>query len=1245
VRRTARAIAALAVMLLAVVAAPRLALDYAPRGASSEIVASIHFATATAGDPVDVTNRWVIPMEAAIRSLGDVTATRGEVGGDGATIVVRFRRGIDAELKAARLLSELAPLRAKLPENASIDVWPSADSGSRPSAIFAISAPDVSRVAERVADALRATAGVREVEAFGATRDVVDVRAFAEAPGLGAEILRALSPRVIGHSPFAGREVSVVSAAQASRVRDVRIGGQRLDAIAAIRERAEEPRMVARVEGRGAVVLQIVRDDDVSLFAFDRGVRATLHAANVKTLELSSDAGELRALLLRSAIAALLAMIVLAFAGARVAGRKGIALAAYVPLAIAVMINICRIFALRVDALGIAAALIAVAGLAPVAAWRMLDDRRAARWPVVVAFLFAILPLVAISLASSALTAVLVVPARVFAVAAIASLIAIVILPRMPHAVEASGRGERRLMRASFAIVLAAVATATFLLSWFGRNLDPREAQQVPNRDRLFVRLSMPAGTPLAPTINALAQVERSMRGIDGFTRIWSYASAGRGTVVADVAGRFQRQEAFDLLQLRVRAAMPFPRAMVRIDRAFDRGASAREDALEEKPEADDRGYVYRVLLKGPDANALRRTLDQIVTRLGRLTFHRDSIVAAWPAATTQITLVPRPGVTPAIAAQLARQLSTRTLPPSPRVLPDGRLLVAADANAPRRDDEVPRAADLFAVPMPQTVESAFEVRAEPVSGRVTRELGRFVMPISIGVPGYSVEAKTDNRKNADRTLSLMSVPAGVVLDRPALGAVTFSIEKLRLFGLAALLPSMMFALAAVVLSSLRRALIALAPALVGIACTSPALLAADAPMDELVLLATAAAACCVTAAATIALVRFRSVAATYRELRRALSVVAVAAIAGGVMLGVAATASAGLGEAWRAPLLAACAVLITGGAPSMLLPSAIESVARRRERVVVPAVWTPAVLEVQNVTKVYASGFRALHRVSFNLQPGIVGLLGPNGAGKTTLLRIVTGLLLPTRGVIRFGGVEVRPSTLAAYRTQIGFLPQEFNAYSGLTAAQFLDYWALERGVSDAAKRRSEVERLLVVARLEKHGGRKLRDFSGGMRQRIGIARAIIGDPPLLVVDEPTTGLDIEARAHFRALISGLAGDRIIILSTHIASDVESTASRLLLLARGRLCWDGSPEALIVRARGRVFEAVVDDHEARQLTRRYRITTRIRQANGIRMRGIVIAGEALPATEVAPTLEEAYLAEIAPASLTRGASFAFVYE
>jgi ABC-2 type transport system ATP-binding protein len=274
-----------------------------------------------------------------------------------------------------------------------------------------------------------------------------------------------------------------------------------------------------------------------------------------------------------------------------------------------------------------------------------------------------------------------------------------------------------------------------------------------------------------------------------------------------------------------------------------------------------------------------------------------------------------------------------------------------------------------------------------------------------------------------------------------------------------------------------------------------------------------------------------------------------------------------------------------------------------------------------------------------------VIGLLGPNGAGKTTLLRILTGLLLPTRGVVRFGGVEVRPETLADYRRRIGFLPQEFNAYAGLTAAQFLDYWALERGMTGASPRAAEVGRLLAIARLETHANRKLRDFSGGMRQRIGIARAMIGDPPLLVVDEPTTGLDIEARAHFRELITTLAKERIIILSTHIASDVEATAARLLLLAGGHLVWDGTPEALIARARGRVFETIAGEAEARELTRQHRITTRVRLAKGVRLRGIVAQGETLPSAAVTATLEEAYLAEIAPRGRNSGASFAFVYE
>ncbi|MEM7587953.1 MAG: ATP-binding cassette domain-containing protein, partial [Acidobacteriota bacterium] len=285
--------------------------------------------------------------------------------------------------------------------------------------------------------------------------------------------------------------------------------------------------------------------------------------------------------------------------------------------------------------------------------------------------------------------------------------------------------------------------------------------------------------------------------------------------------------------------------------------------------------------------------------------------------------------------------------------------------------------------------------------------------------------------------------------------------------------------------------------------------------------------------------------------------------------------------------------------------------------------------LRARNLSKIYGDGFQALHAVDFRLEPGIVGLLGPNGAGKTTLLRLLCGLLEPTRGQVQFRGVPLSPLNLPEYRSRVGFLPQGFNAYEGFTGADFLDYWAIERGVRDPKERRREVERALAEVGLEDAANRKVRDFSGGMRRRIGIARTLLGAPPIVIVDEPTTGLDVQSRNRLRETLLSVAGERIILFSTHIASDVAAAASRILLLNHGRLVFDGPSTGLIDLARGRVFEALIEDHDLQQFSSRFRVTTRVRTLEGLRVRAVAY-GDQQPAGDlVEPNLEEAYLAMI----------------
>lgn len=227
--------------------------------------------------------------------------------------------------------------------------------------------------------------------------------------------------------------------------------------------------------------------------------------------------------------------------------------------------------------------------------------------------------------------------------------------------------------------------------------------------------------------------------------------------------------------------------------------------------------------------------------------------------------------------------------------------------------------------------------------------------------------------------------------------------------------------------------------------------------------------------------------------------------------------------------------------------------------------------LEIEGVSQTYRDGVRALDGVSLSVGRGLFGLLGPNGAGKSSLMRVVATLQRPTAGRARFDGVDVvaEPRTV---RRRLGYLPQDFGVYPGVPAAELLEQMAVLKGIGRRAERRAAVERLLRLVNLWDQRDRAVSGFSGGMRQRWGVAQALLGEPDLLVVDEPTAGLDPEERNRFHELLWGLGERAVVVLSTHIVEDVANLCSRVAVLAGGRLRAEGAPGELVAAMRGRVW-------------------------------------------------------------------------
>lgn len=236
--------------------------------------------------------------------------------------------------------------------------------------------------------------------------------------------------------------------------------------------------------------------------------------------------------------------------------------------------------------------------------------------------------------------------------------------------------------------------------------------------------------------------------------------------------------------------------------------------------------------------------------------------------------------------------------------------------------------------------------------------------------------------------------------------------------------------------------------------------------------------------------------------------------------------------------------------------------------------------LRVRGLSKTYRKGVKALDNLSFEIRNGIFGLLGPNGAGKSTLMRTIAGLQEPDQGSVHFNEVDIIADP-HYIRTQLGYLPQEFGVYPGMSTWQLLDHMAILKGIHQTEERRMQIEELLQHTNLYEHRDKAVSTFSGGMRQRFGVAQALLGDPQLVIVDEPTAGLDPEERNRFLDLLSEVGEEKIIILSTHIVEDVRDLCQRVAIIHQGQLVKEGAPSDLIDQLKGKVWRKVMPKQSA----------------------------------------------------------------
>ena len=282
--------------------------------------------------------------------------------------------------------------------------------------------------------------------------------------------------------------------------------------------------------------------------------------------------------------------------------------------------------------------------------------------------------------------------------------------------------------------------------------------------------------------------------------------------------------------------------------------------------------------------------------------------------------------------------------------------------------------------------------------------------------------------------------------------------------------------------------------------------------------------------------------------------------------------------------------------------------------------------IRIEQLNKIYPGGHPALIDIDLCIREGMFGLLGPNGAGKSTLMRILVTLMQPSSGEVLINGRDINTQRKEV-RKMLGYLPQDFRFFAKLRSWEFLDYAARLAGMTAGKERREQVDRMLRDVGLYQVRNRMANKLSGGMKRRLGIAQALISKPSIIIVDEPTTGLDPEERIRFRNLLSDLSHtETIIILSTHIVGDISSTCNQMALLNEGELVYDGAPDKLVAGAKGFVWQASVSEEQYDDMKEKFPIISTIPSGTGWEIQFVGEKPAGLEAREIHPNLEHAYV-------------------